>query len=69
MKLALALSAAILLCLTGCAVLNAEVAPRVAKTVNVYCLEPQASRLLIRQQVNALIEPNSIAITCGDDTP
>lgn len=60
-------SAALILCLTGCAAFNKEVAPRVAQAVNTYCLEPQESRAVIRAQVNSLITPNTIAVTCKGD--
>jgi hypothetical protein len=68
-KRTLIASAAIVLCLTGCAAFNKEVAPRVAQAVNAYCLEPQESRALIRQQVNGLIAPNTIRVTCQGDAP
>jgi hypothetical protein len=69
MKRTLIASAALVLCLTGCAAFNKEVAPRVAKAVNVYCLEPQASRQLIRSQVNAMVAPNTIRVDCAGDAP
>jgi hypothetical protein len=43
MKHILLASVALCAALSGCAVLNQEVAPRVAKAVAVYCLEPQAA--------------------------
>jgi hypothetical protein len=61
--------ALLLVSLTGCAAFNKEVAPRVAQAVNTYCLEPQESRSLIRQQVNTLIAPNQIRVTCQGDAP
>jgi hypothetical protein len=53
--------------LTGCAALNKEVAPRVAKAVNHYCLEPLPTRQLIRGQVNAMVAPNAVKVTCAGD--
>jgi hypothetical protein len=53
--------------LTGCAAFNKEVAPRVAKAVNHYCLEPLATRQLIRGQVNAMVAPNAVKVTCAGD--
>lgn len=69
MKAILAIASFAVLCLTGCAAFNKEVAPRVAQAVNTYCIEPQESRALIRQQVNALIAPNQIKVTCQGDQP
>lgn len=69
MKHFLAVPAFIAIFLTGCAAFNKEVAPRVAQAVNTYCIEPQESRALIRQQVNALITPNQIRVTCSGDAP
>lgn len=60
-------SAALMLCLTGCATLDKDVAPKVAAAVMTYCATPQAERLLIRQNVNQRIMPNSIAVTCVGD--
>jgi hypothetical protein len=67
MKHILLASVALCAALSGCAVLNQEVAPRVAKAVNVYCLEPQASRQLIRAQVNQMVAPNQIRVDCSGD--
>jgi hypothetical protein len=63
------LAAAATLCavLSGCASLNSQVAPRVAKAVKAYCLEPQESRTLIRAQVNQITAPNSVKVTCEGD--
>jgi hypothetical protein len=69
MKRTLMTCTAIVLCLTGCAAFNKEVAPRVAQAVTVYCLEPQPTRQLIRAQVAELVKPNAIAVTCAGDTP
>jgi hypothetical protein len=69
MKRSLIASACLVLCLTGCAAFNKEVAPRVAQAVTVYCLEPQPTRQLIRAQVAELVKPNAIAVTCASDAP
>jgi hypothetical protein len=69
MKRTLMACTALILCLTGCASLNKNVAPRVAQAVTVYCLEPQATRQLIRAQVAEMVKPNTIAVTCEGDTP
>lgn len=54
--------------LIGCAALQTRVGPRAAKAINQYCLEPQGERLLLREQVNSLIAPNSVQINCKGDT-
>lgn len=69
MKRTLILSAGLAICLTGCSTLSGEVAPRVAKAVQVYCIETPESRALIRSQVNAMIAPNTIRVTCEGDAP
>ena len=69
MKRTLIASAVLIATLPGCAAFNKEVAPRVAQAVNTYCLEPQESRALIRAQVNGLISPNTIRVTCQGDVP
>jgi hypothetical protein len=56
-----------LVLLTGCATLTRDVAPKVAKAVNHYCLEPLESRQFIRSQVNAMVAPNSVKVTCAGD--
>ncbi len=53
--------------LTGCAAFNKEVAPRVAKAVQVYCLETPETRALIRSQVNAMVAPATVRVTCAGD--
>lgn len=67
MKSIVAIAALAMLCLSGCTVFNAKVAPEVAKGVNRYCLEPLAERQLIRSQVNGMITPNTIKVTCAGD--
>lgn len=49
----------------GCALTQEKVVPLAQKTVRQYCAIPEAERLLIRQQVNAGIAPNSIVVTCA----
>lgn len=60
--------ALVVLCLTGCAMLDRDVAPKAAAAVMTYCATPQAERMLIRENVNSRITPNSIAIHCQGDT-
>lgn len=55
--------------LAACAALQTEVGPRAAKAINRYCLEPQSERLVLRQQVNSLVAPNSVQINCEGDPP
>lgn len=51
----------------GCKTLNTEIAPRAAQAINAYCVNPLADRQLIRAQVNQLIAPNQVKITCQGD--
>lgn len=53
--------------LNGCESVRANVGPRVADAVNRYCLEPLAERQTIRTEVNGLIKPNAIRVTCAGD--
>ena len=69
MKRLLIASAALVIALTGCTTLDKDVAPKAAAAVMTYCATPQAERMLIRENVNARITPNSIAIHCVGDTP
>lgn len=56
--------------LTGCSVLSPKVGPYVAKAVARYCAEPEASRKLLRAEVNGLVAPNAVHVTCqGDVSP
>lgn len=51
----------------GCASLTGAVAPQVARAVTKYCAEPLAERLVIREQVNGMITPATIKVTCPGD--
>lgn len=53
--------------LTACSTFSTAVAPKVADGVNRYCREPLAERQLIRSQVNGMITPNTIKVTCQGD--
>lgn len=53
--------------LTGCSLITPKVAPQVAKAVTRYCQEPLAERQLIRAQVNGMITPNTVKVTCVGD--
>lgn len=53
--------------LVACMTFQAKIAPKAAAIVAAYCLEPQAERLLIRQQVAALTGANHIEIHCAGD--
>jgi hypothetical protein len=66
MKIVLAIT---LMLMSGCAAFNKNVAPKIADGIKQYCVEPQATRLAIRSEVNALITPNSIKVECVGDTP
>lgn len=56
-----------ILLISGCSLVTPKVAPQVAKAVNRYCLEPLAERQLIRAQVNGMITPNTVKVTCEGD--
>lgn len=51
----------------GCASLTSAVAPQVASAITKYCAEPLAERLVIRGQVNSMIAPATIKVTCAGD--
>lgn len=68
MKRTLIASVALITTLSGCAMLDKDVAPKAAAAVMTYCATPQSERMLIRENVNARITPNSIAIHCQGDT-
>lgn len=53
--------------LSGCSIIAPKVGPSVAKAVNRYCVESYQTRLLMRTEVNALIKPNSIKVSCEGD--
>jgi hypothetical protein len=62
----IALLAAVL-CASGCTALTTKAGPQVAKAVNRYCGEPLAERQLLREQVNGMIAPNTVKVTCAGD--
>lgn len=51
----------------GCASFTGAIAPQVAKAVTKYCAEPYAERSLIRAQVNGMIAPATVKVTCAGD--
>lgn len=53
--------------LSGCSLITPKVGPQVAKAVNRYCQEPLEARLLLRGQVNGMITPNQVKVTCAGD--
>lgn len=57
----------LVLFVSGCSLITPQVGPRVAKAVNRYCQEPYATRLLLRDQVNGMITPNQVRVTCVGD--
>lgn len=58
-----------LFALSGCATVTEKIGPRAAQAIMAYCLEPAETRSLVRAQVNALIAPNEVKITCVGDEP
>lgn len=61
------LAAVLAFSLGGCSLITPKVGPEVAKAVNRYCQEPLESRLLLRGQVNGMITPNTVKVTCEGD--
>lgn len=57
----------VVVALTGCSLIAPKVGPQVAKAVNRYCVESYQTRLLMRSEVNAMIQPNQIKVTCEGD--
>lgn len=56
------------LALSGCA-LFPQAAPQLSKAVNKYCATlTQDERKLLRDQVNAAIQPNQACVYCAGDT-
>lgn len=55
--------------LCGCATITEKIGPKAAQAIMAYCLEPAETRSLVRSQVNALISPNEVKITCVGDAP
>lgn len=55
--------------ISGCASLTPHTAATAAKVVNHYCLEPETSRAVVRAQVDTLIDPHKLRITCAGDVP
>lgn len=52
---------------SGCSLIAPKVGPKVAKAVNRYCEESYQTRLLMRTEVNAMIAPNTVKVTCEGD--
>lgn len=67
MKRTIVIIGIVMLC-TGCSLLQTEVGPTVAKQINRYCREPLATRVLLRTEINAMIQPNRIELQCAGDT-
>jgi hypothetical protein len=56
-----------ILFLSGCSIIAPKVGPQVAKAVNRYCVEPYATRSVLRAQVNEMVFPHEIKVTCEGD--
>lgn len=56
-----------LVSLAGCSIIAPKVGPQVAKAVNRYCQESYQVRMLMRAEVNAMITPNTVKVTCEGD--
>jgi hypothetical protein len=54
----------------GCAALLPQQAKtKIAQGVTAYCMEPLATRLVLRAEVNTLTAPHLIKVTCQGDPP
>lgn len=57
------------LALSGCSVIAPKVGPKLAKAVNAYCANvSEPERAILRETVNAAIEPNQACVHCAGDT-
>lgn len=63
------LIAAATLALAACAFVQKNIVPVAQDLTKQYCAVPESERLLIRQQVNQAIAPNSIVVTCAGEPP
>lgn len=52
----------------ACESLTQQVGSKAAKAIKRYCEEPASVRMTLREQVNDMIAPNSVIITCQEDT-
>lgn len=59
--------ALIMVAMTGCSVITQKAGPQVAKAVNRYCEEPYEVRKVLRTEVNGMIAPNTVKVTCNGD--
>lgn len=63
-----AILASVLLTVSGCSVIFPKAAPQLSKAVNKYCATlSQEERQLLREQVNAAIQPNQACVYCAGD--
>lgn len=67
MRKTVLIGALLCLALPACSLIAPRVGPTIAKGVTRYCAEPQAERLVLRSQVNGMITPNTIVVTCQGD--
>lgn len=51
----------------ACQLLPSSVTDGAARAVRHYCAEPAELRASLHESINAVIVPNSIAVTCADD--
>jgi len=60
--------ACVILALGGCSMIFPKAAPQLSKAVNKYCATlSQEERQLLREQVNAAIQPNQACVYCAGD--
>lgn len=55
------------LAMSGCSLLAPKTSAKVAQAVNIYCTEPLATRLVLRAEVNSMVAPNAVKVTCVGD--
>jgi uncharacterized membrane protein len=64
----IATTVVVALALTGCSVVFPKAGPQLANAVNKYCVTlSEEERRLLREQVNASIQPNQACVYCDGD--
>lgn len=54
--------------LSACSLLPTSAKEKVAAAVERYCVEPQATRYVLRSEVNAMLKPGTaVKVTCPGD--
>jgi uncharacterized protein YceK len=58
-----------ILFINACTTVTKQIAPTAKVVTDYYCAQPQEARLLLRQEINAAILPNTLVLTCKVDSP